>query len=661
MRLFRPNVKKLHAAGDVTGLMRVLGDRDSSLRAAARDALIQLGTEAVKPLIDGLRSSVAGTRINAARVLGDIGGHQAVSALIDALSDGFQAVRQDAAASLGRCGDERALAALCQRLNDSHAPTSRNAGCAIVAILLREQRVAPLLAGGDDAKTMFRLLHASPDPQALALERRAIVEGGEAAAPLLEALGTEGSARTCETLMDIFKRGEIAAGTPRCRALVPSLSLRLSEIEAVTDPTLLADIVSAAANPFNRPHEHMLALLAATQRIADQAVLAAAATKPWADGRCLEKLGDQVLLADVARNAYNANVRRSATQKLTDPRLLLDIARNAHDSEVRVAAINKISDDQALAALAKPSTPPSVRAAIVNRLADPSALVAIALQDSDTSTAADVANKLTDAQALLELALAHGAPAVAKLAAAKVTDQRALFRIAAQCGKAVREAVLPRIADTAALDRVVGSLGLDDPQRDTFSAAAEANDLPTIASCLERGTPIDTRNQEGATALVVAAFAGSDALCHYLLDHGALPDARDDRGFTALITACEAKCEQLELARRLLALGANVNARSEHGATALMTAAKIGHSKLVELLLASGAYVNAANAKGMTALIWAAWLGHERVVELLVSSGADLEARERDQSTTALQCAQEGRHDRVAALLVAEREREQAR
>lgn len=66
----------------------------------------------------------------------------------------------------------------------------------------------------------------------------------------------------------------------------------------------------------------------------------------------------------------------------------------------------------------------------------------------------------------------------------------------------------------------------------------------------------------------------------------------------------------LEVARALIAAGANVNVHST--TTALNQAAFHGHAEVVRLLLKSGADVNRADEMFRTPLMWAGWGGSQR-------------------------------------------------
>ena len=183
-----------------------------------------------------------------------------------------------------------------------------------------------------------------------------------------------------------------------------------------------------------------------------------------------------------------------------------------------------------------------------------------------------------------------------------------------------------------------------------FFEAVDRGDWGEIKKQLIRGMSINTRNDQGATALIAAAFLGHKALCFQLILAGIDVKARDKRGFNALMTACECEKEQLDLVAFLIMKDVNINESSGGGATALMNAAKIGHYQIVKLLIAKGADLEKKNQHLVTALIWAADKGQKNIVKLLISAGADVQAR-TDNGYTALSIAEENNHDAVADIL----------
>jgi ankyrin repeat protein len=144
-----------------------------------------------------------------------------------------------------------------------------------------------------------------------------------------------------------------------------------------------------------------------------------------------------------------------------------------------------------------------------------------------------------------------------------------------------------------------------------------------------------------------AAMRGDVAAVRSLIKSGAEVNAAQGDGMTALHWAADLGNE--ELARILVAAGANVNARTRIGHHApLHVAAENGHGPIVRLLADAGADVRATSLGGVTPLHAAALSGDSTSVASLLSHGADANARELSWAQTPLMFAAD--HGRVAAV-----------
>jgi HEAT repeat protein len=133
MALFGPpDIEKLKSKGNIGGLIRAQSNKNVDIRIAAQKALVEIGAQAVEPLIASLKSSDSGKRYDAAQVLGEIGDARAVEPLISALKDRRSALaRGRAAAALGEIGDARAIEALIVASRESDEYVRGNAASAL--------------------------------------------------------------------------------------------------------------------------------------------------------------------------------------------------------------------------------------------------------------------------------------------------------------------------------------------------------------------------------------------------------------------------------------------------------------------------------------------------------------------------------------------------
>lgn len=117
----RSSARVLGKIGDpraVSHLMVALNDTNIYFTEIVATALGEIGAPAVRPLIYALMNKKANVRWDAARALGNIGDKRAVEPLMDALKDEHKSVRRIAIEALGNIGDDRAVEPLIATLKD---------------------------------------------------------------------------------------------------------------------------------------------------------------------------------------------------------------------------------------------------------------------------------------------------------------------------------------------------------------------------------------------------------------------------------------------------------------------------------------------------------------------------------------------------------------
>ena len=100
---------------------------------------------------------------------------------------------------------------------------------------------------------------------------------------------------------------------------------------------------------------------------------------------------------------------------------------------------------------------------------------------------------------------------------------------------------------------------------DYFFAAARTGDITVLEHFLDAGFPIDQRNSQTYTALMVAAYNGQEAVTDLLLEHGANACLQDKRGNTAMMGAV-IKAE-FTIVKRLYAKECDANLTNNAGMT----------------------------------------------------------------------------------------------
>ncbi len=160
---------------------------------------------------------------------------------------------------------------------------------------------------------------------------------------------------------------------------------------------------------------------------------------------------------------------------------------------------------------------------------------------------------------------------------------------------------------------------------------------------------LNQQNNDGITALMIAAFRNHPAFIQFLLDAGVDVNLRDTAGWTALMLACDEGHEKI--VQILTNQEIEINQKNDCNMTALMLACQAGHEKIVQILTNQEIEIDQQNYKSMPALMLASKAGHEKIVKLLLSANADLD-KHNDFGMTTLMLASEAGHEKVVKLLL---------
>ncbi|KAK4875156.1 hypothetical protein RN001_011578 [Aquatica leii] len=179
--------------------------------------------------------------------------------------------------------------------------------------------------------------------------------------------------------------------------------------------------------------------------------------------------------------------------------------------------------------------------------------------------------------------------------------------------------------------------------------AASKGKLAFVKELLSHGSDPNSEDNDSWSALLCAAKDGYTDICHELLEHGAEIDHRDMGGWTAIMWATYKG--RTDVVTLLIGRGADVNAHGNYHISSLLWAAGRGYTQIAQALISHGAKVNFGDKYGTTALVWACRKGYSDIVSCLLRAGANVDTAGM-YSWTALLVATQGNHVDVVNLLL---------
>jgi ankyrin repeat protein len=191
-----------------------------------------------------------------------------------------------------------------------------------------------------------------------------------------------------------------------------------------------------------------------------------------------------------------------------------------------------------------------------------------------------------------------------------------------------------------------------DPGAALLTAATEG-DADAAAVALRAGAELEVRDGRGRTPLLLAVTGDRLEVARLLVALGANPDALDDRHDTPwLVTGVTGSVPMLEV---LLPAEPDLTIRNRFGGVSVIPAAERGHVDYVRRVVQTGIDVNHVNDPGWTALLEAVVYGdgsaaYQEIVRVLLASGADPAIRDAN-GRTALEHAEARGQRAVAEIL----------
>lgn len=199
---------------------------------------------------------------------------------------------------------------------------------------------------------------------------------------------------------------------------------------------------------------------------------------------------------------------------------------------------------------------------------------------------------------------------------------------------------------------------VNDKGRTALMLASEKGHAALVRKLFLLNTESANRtDKSGSTALMIAARAGQEKAVQALMESGAnvnytAPSA--EGAATALQAALdvpEYKEANARIVSLLLQKGADPKVRNKSGRAALFIAAERGLTDAAGMMLEKGADVNETDAAGGFPLLAAACRGQAGIVTLFADKGANLQAAGMDGLTPLMCAVREGHGDTVKALL----------
>ena len=189
-------------------------------------------------------------------------------------------------------------------------------------------------------------------------------------------------------------------------------------------------------------------------------------------------------------------------------------------------------------------------------------------------------------------------------------------------------------------------------QQKFFDAVKKGSSV-TIKNMILAGFDIETRDDQGRTALMLATRLNKIEVARVLIEAGADVNAKDNIDDSPFLYAgAEGR---LEILRMTLEHGADLSSVNRYGGTALIPAAHHGHVETVRELLKTAIDIDHVNFLGWTALLETVILGdggpsYVEITRLLINAGADTSVTDNNNVSPLMHARSRG-FDQIANLI----------
>ena len=180
-------------------------------------------------------------------------------------------------------------------------------------------------------------------------------------------------------------------------------------------------------------------------------------------------------------------------------------------------------------------------------------------------------------------------------------------------------------------------------------SAVRTGDTETVVDLLDRGIPIDAKDDKGLSLLHWAAWGGHVTTMRLLIRRGCGVDSVDGSGSTPLHWA--AAMGRTKAVRELIRKGASKSVVADSYDTPLHQVALYGHMETAVAMLEEGCPLDVVNSDGATVLHSASQGGNVDLVMELVVRGCDVNAVKANGCTPLHNAATRGRTEAVRELI----------
>jgi ankyrin repeat protein len=196
--------------------------------------------------------------------------------------------------------------------------------------------------------------------------------------------------------------------------------------------------------------------------------------------------------------------------------------------------------------------------------------------------------------------------------------------------------------------------GPGDPAR-ALVAAVQAGDRAGVEQMVRAKVPVDARDEQGRTALLIAVDLDRTDIARTLMAAGASINAQAANLDTPWLLA--GARGRTEIIREMIPLGPDLAIRNRFGGNALIPACERGYVETIKVLLTTAIPVDHVNNLGWTCLLEIVILGdggprHVEATRLVLAAGADPNLADRN-GVTPLAHARSRNQAEVAKLIEA--------